>query len=410
MTDKHSSESTLQRFGTVGSRADAELFGEDLTIAEHTNLIDLDNRLHQNWALGEKFVLAWAPSDEGIAFLIAPHYFLADQIQRAPRGTSSIEDGFYRELVSSPKQHKLDRLGQMARTLGLSVVSIPLQHTLSGRIQETESIERIIRRYSINYSDNRAVALFDIVGFSLLTPFEQMTQLNSLSYSLNSAHSRMLSKKIDIRFARSNTGDGFYIWNRDEGDNANTNLYHFMHLVLADNAIARRKGKSRVVPVLRTCFHLGSCYEFYQAESLSPMLYSYLVGDVTIELARMVDQALPGQILVGEFKHQLRPSAESMLDAEELDAIRFMDIAQEHLGRLNGLELAGEPINSIKCYLTGEPAPSGGYTVRRLEILDKHGIAHHAFNAKVNIYRQRAEPIYLGIEDRSLGRIARLDS
>ena len=410
MTDKNFPESAAQRFGTVGSRADAELFGEDLTVAEHTNLIDLDNRLHQSWALGEKFILGWAPSDQVIAFLIAPHYFLADQIQRAPRGTISIEDSFYRELVSSPKLQALDRLEQMARTLGLSVVSIPLQHALSGRPQETDSIERIIRRYSINFSDNRAVALFDIVGFSLLTPFEQMTQLNSLSYSLNSAHSRMLSKKIDIRFARSNTGDGFYIWNRDEGDNANTNLYHFMHLVLADNAIARRKGKTRVVPVLRTCFHLGSCYEFYQAESLSPMLYSYLVGDVTIELARMVDKALPGQIMVGEFRLRQQPSPESMLNPEELDAIRFVDIAQEHLTKLNGLELAGEPINSIKCYLTGQPVAGGGYDVRRMEIHDKHGIAYHAFNAKVNIYRQRAEPIYLGIEDRSLSQIARLDS
>ncbi|MCW8844741.1 MAG: hypothetical protein OQK99_02810 [Gammaproteobacteria bacterium] len=410
MTEKSSPESALRRFGTVGSRADAELFGEDLTVAEHANLIDLDNQLHQSWALGEKFVLGWAPSDEGIAFLIAPHYFLADQIQRAPRGTISIADSFYRELVSSPKQQKLERLEQMAQTLGLSVVTIPLQHGLSGRSQETDSIERIIRRYGINYSDNRAVALFDIVGFSLLTPFEQMTQLNSLSYSLNSAHSRMLSKKIDIRFARSNTGDGFYIWNRDEGDNANTNLYHFMHLVLADNAIARRKGKTRVVPILRTCFHLGSCYEFYQAESLSPMLYSYLVGDVTIELARMVDKALPGQIMVGEFRLRQQPSPESMLNPEELDAIRFVDIAQEHLTKLNGLELAGEPINSIKCYLTGQPVAGGGYDVRRMEIHDKHGIAYHAFNAKVNIYRQRAEPIYLGIEDRSLGQIARLDS
>jgi len=410
MTDKISPESALRRFGTVGSRADAELFGEDLTVAEHTNLIDLDNRLHQSWALGEKFVLGWAPVNQGIAFLIAPHYFLADQIQRAPRGTISIADSFYRELVSSPKQQKVERLGQMAQTLGLSLVTIPLHHGLSGRSQETDSIERIIRRYGINYSDNRAVALFDIVGFSLLTPFEQMTQLNSLSYSLNSAHSRMLSKKIDIRFARSNTGDGFYIWNRDEGDNANTNLYHFMHLVLADNAIARRKGKTRVVPVLRTCFHLGSCYEFYQAESLSPMLYSYLVGDVTIELARMVDKALPGQIMVGEFRLRQQPSPESMLNPEELDAIRFVDIAQEHLTKLNGLELAGEPINSIKCYLTGQPVAGGGYDVRRMEIYDKHGIAYHAFNAKVNIYRQRAEPIYLGIEDRSLGLIARLDS
>ena len=410
MADDNSPDLSGKRFGTVGGRADAELFGKDLTVAEHSNLIDLDNLLHDSWALGEKLVLGWAPSNGGIALLIAPHYFLADQIQSAPFGSVSLDQGIYRELVSSPKQREYQRLEQLASELGLSVVHAPMQHSLSGHTREIEAIERIVRRYSLNYSDNRAVALFDIVGFSLLTPFEQMTQLNSLSYSLNSAHSRMLTKKIDIRFARSNTGDGFYIWNRDEGDNANTNLYHFMHLVLADNAIARRKGRGKVVPILRTCFHLGSCYEFYQAESLSPMLYSYLVGDVTIELARMVEKALPGQIMVGEFKLTQPPSRESMLNPEEFDAIRFMDIAQEHLGKLNGLELAGEPINSIKCYLTGELMSSGGYSVRRLEIHDKHGIAHHAFNAKVNIYRQRAEPIYLGIEDRSLGLTGRLDS
>jgi hypothetical protein len=403
MIDTPFPDSDTRRFGTVGSRADLELFGEDLTVVEHANLIDLDNRLHQSWALGEKFILGWAPTDTAMAFLIAPHYFLADQIQHGGSGKIDISDGVYRELVTSPKRREPARLEQLADILGLTIEPVSLGHPLTGSRQESEAIERIIRRYSINYSDNRAVALFDIVGFGLLSPFEQMTQLNSLSYSLNSAHSRMLSKKIDIRFARSSTGDGFYIWNRDEGDNANTNLYHFMHLVLADNAIARRKGKPRVVPVLRTCFHLGSCYEFYQAESLSPMLYSYLVGDVTIELARMVDQALPGQIMVGEFRLKQKPSATSMLNPEELDAIRFMDIAQEHLEKLNGLELAGEPINSIKCYLTGQAVSTGGYDVRRIEILDKHGIAHHAFNAKVNIYRQRAEPIYLGIEDRSLG-------
>ena len=33
---------------------------------------------------------------------------------------------------------------------------------------------------------------------------------------------------------------------------------------------------------------------------------------------------------------------------------------------------------------------------------DKHGITRRVYNAKVNIYRHNAEPILLGIEDRSL--------
>ncbi len=111
----------------------------------------------------------------------------------------------------------------------------------------------------MSYVPSRAVALFDIVGFSLLHPFEQMTQLNSLAHSLNSAHSKMLGKRLNVDFAHSGTGDGFYIWNRDLGVEANTNLYHLMHLVLADSAIARRKALGRTVPHLRAAFHLGGC-------------------------------------------------------------------------------------------------------------------------------------------------------
>ena len=41
--------------------------------------------------------------------------------------------------------------------------------------------------------------------------------------------------------------------------------------------------------------------------------------------------------------------------------------------------------------------------MRRITVNDKHGIARRVYNAKVNIYRHNAEPILLGIEDRSLG-------
>ena len=79
----------------------------------------------------------------------------------------------------------------------------------------------LVRRYSISHVRDRAVVLVDIVGFSLLSPLEQVTQLNSLSYSVNAAHSRLMSKDIDINFARTTTGDGFYIWNRASNIRAN---------------------------------------------------------------------------------------------------------------------------------------------------------------------------------------------
>ncbi len=59
-------------------------------------------------------------------------------------------------------------------------------------------------------------------------------------------------------------------------------------------------------------------------------------------------------------------------------------------------------VSAIKCYLTGERLANGEFSIRRLRIKDKHGLIRTAFNAKVNIYRELADPILLGIEDKKL--------
>jgi hypothetical protein len=261
----------------------------------------------------------------------------------------------------------------------------------------------MVKRYSITYVPSRAVALFDIVGFSLLSPFEQMMQLNSLSYSLNSAQHKLSSKRIGIDFARSTTGDGFYIWNRDLTLEANVNLFHFMHLVLADNAIAQSKARQNTVPRLRACFQVGGSYEFHQAEGLNPTLYNYIVGDVTVALARIIERTRPGQILVGEFVAQMLASDSESVGQATLDSLDFVERAAGSVAQLTGIELAGERVELIKCYLTGTRIENGKFTVRRLITRDKHGIARAVYNAKANIYRRNAAPILLGIEDQVVG-------
>ena len=399
--------------------ASGELFSllsDDMPLTERSNLLQLDRQLHAAWGLGANVILNWTFNGSAIDVLIVPHYAVAEYAAAsaaadtataetragadAPRST--VSQSFLQALITGRRELTAERLGKVGRLLDIAPKRLVLPKPLAGSARERDIIERIVKRYSISYVACRAVALFDIVGFSLLSPFEQMTQLNSLSYSINAAHSRMLERRIGINFTRSCTGDGFYIWNRDEGLEANTNLYHFMHLVLADNAIARSKARSNAVPLLRAGFHIGDCYEFHQAEGLNPSIYNYIVGDVTIELARMIDRALPGQIMVGEFHARLEGPRPSDQDGEEIDAVSFMRLAQENLARLNGLELAGERIEAIKCYLTGERMPMGQYGIRRLTIADKHGLSRNVFNAKVNIYRRSAAPILLGLEDRVL--------
>ncbi len=381
-------------------------YASDMGLRQRSNLVQLERALNELWALGQNSILSWTPLDDGMLVLVVPHYAIAEYMACIPSSgdlSQSVSSRFIIELVSGERELTLAQMQKVAKLMTVEPRHIRLRQALSGHSVETQIIEKMIRRYGINYVASRAVTLFDIVGFSLLTPFEQMTQLNSLAYSLNSAHAKMLERDVQINFARSTTGDGFYIWNRDNGLEANVNLYHFMHIVLADNAIARSKSASKIVPRLRACFHVGSCYEFHQAEGLNPTIHDFIVGDVTIELARMIDAAMPGQILVGDFQAELVGDSEDHEQSQvHLDAAAFLERAQGNLSKLSGLVLSGDHVTAIKCYLTGERLESGDFDIRKLEICDKHGLTRTAYNAKVNIYREHAEPILLGIEDRKL--------
>jgi hypothetical protein len=134
---------------------------------------------------------------------------------------------------------------------------------------------------------------------------------------------------------------------------------------------------------------------------LSPTLYNYIVGDATVELARVIERAMPGQILVGDFRAEMptteTPGGESRI-AESAD---FVELAMRNVEQLAGIELSGERVDAIRCYLTGTKLANGEFSVRRMTVNDKHGITRRVYNAKVNSYRHNAEPILLGLEDRS---------
>jgi hypothetical protein len=401
-------DSGIFRLASVGSYLDAlSTITDEMSLKERSNLIFLDRCLHEHWGLGENVILNWCPEGDGIGLLIVPHYAVADytssQPEPAGRGVASRpKQEFFQVLLSGRRCLTPAQLAKVGRLLGIESTHLPLREPLKNTAAQNEIIEKMVKRYSITYVPNRGVCLFDIVGFSLLPPFEQMMQLNSLSYSLNSAQSKLLTKRIGVDFSRSTTGDGFYVWNRDLTLEGNINLYHFMQLALADNAIAHSKAKHNTVPRLRACFHVGSSYEFHQSEGLNPTLYNYIVGDVTVDLARVIERALPGQILVGDFRGEM-PTAESAgAESQIVESADFVELAMRNVEQLAGLELSGERVDAIRCYLTGTKLPNGEFTVRRITVNDKHGIARRVYNAKVNIYRHNAEPILLGIEDRSL--------
>jgi len=380
---------------------------------DRSHIESLDKALHTEWALGKNIVLVWVPCVKGMDVLIVPHYTLSEFISAKdheandPSSHFDNADSFTRQpmkviedIVSGAKKRDNRQLLHLSKLLGYPSQHIDLPFT-PGEEVPYGIVESIVKRYSFSFIEDRAVALFDIVGFSLLSQLDQVTQLSSLALSINSSHAKMLNNDIYISFALTTTGDGFYIWNRDRSIQANVNLYHLMHLVLADNAIARAKSLHNTTPLLRTAFHVGGHYEFYQSEGLSPTVYSYIVGDVTIELARMVERALPGQVLVGEFQIPIADGEIGLV--KKIDTIEFIEKTQETLSSLNGLVLFGEKIDSINCYLTGDRIENMAFAVRKYIVVDKHGKGRNVYNAKVNIYRKDSEPVLLGLATNSLG-------
>ncbi|HWN38021.1 MAG TPA: hypothetical protein VNP02_05955 [Gammaproteobacteria bacterium] len=407
-------DSGIFRLASVGSYLDAlSTITDEMSLKERSNLIFLDRCLHERWGLGENVILNWCPAGEGISLLVVPHYAIAgytstqtDSSARTDAARSALsrpKQEFFQVLLSGRRCLTPSQLAKVGRLLGIESTHLPLREPLKNTAAQNEIIEKMVKRYSITYVPNRGVCLFDIVGFSLLPPFEQMMQLNSLSYSLNSAQSKLLTKRIRVDFSRTTTGDGFYIWNRDLTLEGNVNLYHFMQLALADNAIAHKKATHNTVPRLRASFHIGSSYEFHQSEGLNPTLYNYIVGDVTVDLARVIERAMPGQILVGDFRAEMPTVDAAGPGSRIVESADFVELAMRNVEQLAGLELSGERVDAIRCYLTGTKLPNGQFTVRRISVNDKHGVARRVYNAKVNIYRHNAEPILLGIEDRALG-------
>jgi len=394
----------IRRLGKASEPTEISVTETETDASHPIFLAALESALHDIWNLGRNLVLGWCPGESGIELLVVPHYVIAGGLDPArERGgdTASERQGLVQDILGGDKQLTHEMLHKRCQTLGFPPTPVQLDADCENF---AEDISEIVKRYGITFVGDRAVALFDIVGFSLISPLEQVTQLNSLSYSVNAAHSKMLSKKIDISFARTTTGDGFYIWNRDRSIQANINLYHFMHLVLADNAIARGKSSGNVTPLLRAAFHVGGHYEFYQSEGLNPTIYSYIVGDVTIELARLIERTVPGQVVVGDFDVPM-PGADSGTSSR-VDTVDFIERTQETLSSLKGLVLSGEPVEAIKCYLTGERASDDSYTVKKYLVTDKHGLTRNAYNAKINIYRGNSDPIFLGVQDHQLGSFA----
>ena len=370
----------------------------DLPAPARDELARLDNALSAIWNLGDNVLVCWTHGDGELLFLTVRHYAIPELVHAGAAGAPR-DARFIDEVLSGPKYLPPGEFDRVCASFDCPPTKVPFAVSI-----ESEGlaalVSDIVRCYGVSLVRDRAVVLLDAVAFSLRSPLDQMAMLNSLAYSVNSAYAQLLSKDIRIDFARTTTGDGFYIWNRATTSEANTELYKLMMMLLADNAVAQHKARSPWVPKLRAAFHVGEHYEFHQVEGLNPTNFSYIVGQVTVDLARMVEQALPGQTLLGDFVTSL--DVEGSRGAVRHDTLDFVENTAATLDQLNGLDISGGCIENIRCYLTGRSLDGGRYLVNRYHLRDKHGTTRTVYNAKINIHRSGAEPIFLGIQNEAL--------
>jgi hypothetical protein len=355
-----------------------------LSSAAADALRQLDIHLNPIWQLGRNAILAWTPIKTGIRVLVTPVRELLRYLSVQPdllRGSRYADERRFAELCAGTGVEPIEIITSLR--VGSQEPAVPWQ-----------TLEGVIRRYSISETPYRAVLLFDIVGFSKMTSIQQIGQLNALETCINTAHRRMQDWGMPVELARSTTGDGFYVWNRSVGLAAEVSLLILMLLALAENELERAQDRHGLVPLLRSAFSVGRHYAYYQIEGLSPRGYDYIVGDVTITLARLIQKTAAGQILIGAFE---RPSRDGGTGSP-LATPAFIVQADKYFHKLVGRDFAGHPISDLSLSLSG--SKEQGF--ERLVIDDKHGQEHIAYNALTRIYRGGRVPIMLGLTpDRS---------
>ncbi|MBX6368177.1 MAG: hypothetical protein IRZ04_09350 [Rhodospirillales bacterium] len=310
----------------------------------------IEAELNAIWRLGRNVIIGWTRDRDALLFLTCANHHLPAGIEAyaAMLRRHDSKKTLLADLAADPR-FQLHR-----------VLLLPGDE----RHLKGSALRQLIRRYGITRLEDRAVVLFDIVGYSKLSDLEQVAQLNSLSFSVNLALKRLNDRGLAIDLGRSTTGDGFYLWNRASGQAANERLAALAVLALADNTVQRHTvSEPNVVPQLRTAIHVGTHFEFYQAAGVTPETRDYIVGDTTITLARLLEKSAGGQLSLGDFG----------------ESRAFVEQVQRILDRLTGIELSGAIVGRLDLAVTGGKSPT------RFVATDKHGHRHGFWNLRLKL-------------------------
>ena len=139
-----------------------------------THLAVLNDALHNLWALGRNIILVWAADRHGIDVLVIPHYMIVEFAEGSRTDLDSdpvVADTnrYVESLITGQKKVTKQELGAISQQFGHTPSRIELPFE-PGRDLSFRTIDSVIKRYSISLVKDRAVSLFDAVGFSLFIP------------------------------------------------------------------------------------------------------------------------------------------------------------------------------------------------------------------------------------------------
>jgi class 3 adenylate cyclase len=351
----------------------------------------LQQQLHaiffELWRFGSNALIGWRPSPRGIEVITLPKVRLfADHGRHLP-------------VFSEGSLMAGAALDATARLLDVQPVEVRLDSRIGDAAGEIPPalVERVFRLFTVTRTLHRAVLLLDIVGFSKASPEEQAAQLTTLEFSLNLAEEMARAHGLGVAFGRTTTGDGFYVWNERSGLRADIDFFCAVAIFqILFAALRRTVTTAAAVPVLRLCLSIGSHFLYHQPRRDGSNGGAFIVGDVTIKVARLIGTAAPDQMLIGDFERPLG------LGQKSCNTETFLTAVSERLAGLKTLQVLGERIDRISFYLTGPRAADGRHRPLLIRITDKHGFEHGCYNAKLNAFAEQGEPYYCGLQHAEL--------
>lgn len=345
------------------------------------------------WREGAWFVAGWTLDKEDLVVAMAP---IADLPQLAETEPAL--------LRGDPLDAKA--LIKVAQRASLRIDSMPAGGWWTTAPMKS-ALAQSVQRYAIRRSPFHAMGRIEIDGFSGLPTAEQIAQLATLSYSINIASRRIADLGSEIDLGRAATPAGYRLWNRRQGYRADIDLFCLIALALAENGLARARD-ARTAPVVKAAFTVGAGWEFSLPRGgASPVIHNDVLGEVRDLVTQLVDAALPRQILIGSFDRPMveGPPAFGHI-YKNLDAPRFMGLAQRRLQDFDNVLLGTEKVSSLKLYLTGDEIGPGTFDIKAFQYPIRTDATMEAFNVKLNIHRPDQTPFFFGLQHRDLIDVA----